>query len=376
MLNNKIKILVVANLLLLPTAALAEFKDVGTFHTYQDSINKLATQGCITGYADKTFKPDNAINRAETLKLLMQCIDLPNLYAEEILKVPAGASYIVNGQETKVDKDTEVKIKVPFDPATYPALEFRDIQNTEWFVPTLKEALVRKLITGYADNTIKATRTVSKAEFFAMLYRLVPKDLQKVDLSKDIAKDSLIGQWFSEGLGFAIQNNLIGLDSAGNINPNKELTRAQVAHFIQLYKNWLNNKLNPTVSAVTTPTAQTPTPPAAPVVTPPTTTPSFSVGYTEEGQASFMGTAIQGSKTASGSLYDSAGYTAAHKTLPFGTIVKVTNTANGQWVKVSINDRGPYTEGRILDLSDAAFSAIEELSKGVAKVKLEVELLP
>ena len=64
--------------------------------------------------------------------------------------------------------------------------------------------------------------------------------------------------------------------------------------------------------------------------------------------------------------------TAAHKTLPFGTKVRVTNLSNGKSVVVKINDRGPFIKGRVIDLSHAAFSAIENVSRGVAKVKLEI----
>ena len=64
--------------------------------------------------------------------------------------------------------------------------------------------------------------------------------------------------------------------------------------------------------------------------------------------------------------------TAAHKTLPFGTRVRVTNLSNGKSVVVRINNRGPYSKGRIIDLSQAAFSKIENMSKGVTKVKLEI----
>ena len=64
--------------------------------------------------------------------------------------------------------------------------------------------------------------------------------------------------------------------------------------------------------------------------------------------------------------------TAAHKTLPFGTKVKVTNLSNGKSVVVRINNRGPYVKGRVIDLSTAAFGAIESLNAGVTSVKLEI----
>ena len=64
--------------------------------------------------------------------------------------------------------------------------------------------------------------------------------------------------------------------------------------------------------------------------------------------------------------------TAAHKTLPFGTKVKVTNVNNGKSVVVRINDRGPYVNGRVIDLSTAAFSSIESVNTGVTSVNIEI----
>jgi rare lipoprotein A len=77
-------------------------------------------------------------------------------------------------------------------------------------------------------------------------------------------------------------------------------------------------------------------------------------------------------QTASGEAFDSAGHTAAHETLPFGSLVRVTNTANGASVVVRINDRGPYYYGRCLDLSAAAFASIANPADGVAEVRYEV----
>ena len=96
------------------------------------------------------------------------------------------------------------------------------------------------------------------------------------------------------------------------------------------------------------------------------------VGYTESGKASFYAMKFQSKKTASGELYDKAKKTAAHKKLPFGTKVKVTNTKNSKSVIVKINDRGPFVKGRIIDLSNSAFSSIANLDAGVIEVKIEV----
>lgn len=96
------------------------------------------------------------------------------------------------------------------------------------------------------------------------------------------------------------------------------------------------------------------------------------LGYTESGTASYYAAKFQSKKTASGKLYDKMRKTAAHKKLPFGTRVKVTNTKNGESVVVRINDRGPFVKDRIIDLSGSAFSSIANLGAGVIEVNIEV----
>ena len=94
--------------------------------------------------------------------------------------------------------------------------------------------------------------------------------------------------------------------------------------------------------------------------------------YVETGKASFYANLHQSKKTASGEIYDHKLNTAAHKKLPFGTKVRVTNLANGKTVVVKINDRGPFIKGRILDLSKSAFSNIANVASGVIEVRIEV----
>jgi rare lipoprotein A len=95
-----------------------------------------------------------------------------------------------------------------------------------------------------------------------------------------------------------------------------------------------------------------------------------SVVSSETCQASFY--TDEGSRTASGEIFHVNDFTAAHKTLPFNTRVRVTNTKNGKSVVVRINDRGPFVAGRCLDLTPAAFNTISSESAGVATVKYEV----
>ena len=96
------------------------------------------------------------------------------------------------------------------------------------------------------------------------------------------------------------------------------------------------------------------------------------VGETFDGVASWYGPNFNGKKTSNGEIYDMYKMTAAHKTLPMNTIVKVTNKDNGKTAIVRINDRGPFVKSRIIDLSKKAAYAIDMTKKGTAKVKLEI----
>lgn len=93
--------------------------------------------------------------------------------------------------------------------------------------------------------------------------------------------------------------------------------------------------------------------------------------FSETGLASFYGHAHDGNKTANGTRFDHRGFTAAHPSLPFGTLVRVTNLGNGRTVTVEITDRGPHIKRRIIDISLAAAHALRMQKQGVARVRVE-----
>jgi len=95
-------------------------------------------------------------------------------------------------------------------------------------------------------------------------------------------------------------------------------------------------------------------------------------GYTEQGNASWYGDPFNGRRASNGEIYDMYKLTAAHRTLPFDTRVRVTNLNNGKSTTVRITDRGPFVEGRIIDLSLAAAREIDLVGPGVAPVRVEV----
>jgi rare lipoprotein A len=109
-------------------------------------------------------------------------------------------------------------------------------------------------------------------------------------------------------------------------------------------------------------------PPAAPLAPAAVEQPT----YAETGVASWYGRDHQGKRTAAGERFDMNQLTAAHRTLPLNTMVRVTNIENQKTVKVRINDRGPYARTRIIDLSSRAARALDIVDDGMAKVRLEV----
>lgn len=98
--------------------------------------------------------------------------------------------------------------------------------------------------------------------------------------------------------------------------------------------------------------------------------------YYEVGIASWYGPGFQGNRTANGEIYDMNGISAAHKSLPFGTIVRVVDLDTGRSVVVRINDRGPFIEGRIIDLSKGAAEKLGIVDKGIARVGLRIVRWP
>jgi rare lipoprotein A len=131
------------------------------------------------------------------------------------------------------------------------------------------------------------------------------------------------------------------------------------------------------------PPAQTPAPPSPPVSEPTPSPPSGAPPtverqpavpgqYIEEGVASWYGIPFNGHRTSNGEIYDMHQFTAAHRTLPFGALVRVTNLRNGKQTEVRINDRGPFVANRVIDLSMSAAQAIEMVGPGTTLVRLEI----
>jgi rare lipoprotein A len=119
--------------------------------------------------------------------------------------------------------------------------------------------------------------------------------------------------------------------------------------------------------------------PTRPSASPPRVSPGSDLpdrpagdGYSEQGNASWYGPPFHGRRSSNGEVYDMNKLTAAHRTMAFNTMVRVTNLANGKSVVVRITDRGPFVENRVIDLSRAAAQTIDSIGPGVVPVRLEV----
>jgi rare lipoprotein A len=132
-------------------------------------------------------------------------------------------------------------------------------------------------------------------------------------------------------------------------------------------------------TTATHPPVQAPPIQTPPVAVPPSaplpsveTQPAIPGEWVEEGVASWYGAPFDGRRTSNGEIYDMHQMTAAHRTLPFGAVVRVTNLTNGKQTEVRINDRGPFVGNRVIDLSYSAAQAIQMVGPGTASVRLEV----
>lgn len=282
-------------LFLVPSTSAAKlFPDVLPDNVYFEAISALEQKGVINGFPDGTFRPNDLVSRAATLKIIL---------------LSAGVE--VSGVTTK-------------NP-------FPDVPKGEWFASLVKKGRDIGLVQGNKDGNFLPARNVSRAEALAMLFRTNGDELKNP--TKSPFTDVPTYAWYAPYFQEAKEAGLIGGTRA---QPDQLLTRAQLSDLTYRFfrGDW----------KVTTTT----------------------------GKASYYADFFEGRTTANGETFSNAEYTAAHKTLPFGTRVRVTNAESLESIVVRINDRGPYAEGKIIDLTTTGFAHFAPLSQGVVPVELTV----
>jgi len=222
-----------------------------------------------------------------------------------------------------------------------PTAYFSDVHDDDWFFPYIQTAYEKKIVSGYADGSFAPENTVNLAEALKMLIKTsgaFNEPYVSPTLTENPAPDVPLDSWYANYVSYAFTNGLTYIEKDGNLHAENAVTRGELADLIYRFKN-----------------------------------PGIYSGVMEYGVATYYGASFDGCNTASGEPLVQSEYQAAHKTLPFGTRVRVTNPANGLTIVVKIVDRGPYVDGRILDLTTSAFEALgKNLSAGVVEVEMEI----
>lgn len=210
---------------------------------------------------------------------------------------------------------------------------FNDVSENSWFAKYVAAAEKNGIVDGDNEGNFRPWDNVNLAEALKITinsFEEVAVDPTDEGPFADIPLDS----WFSGYFLYAKEHEILDVNIENNVFPSAEISRGYLAEIIyKLRKHW--------------------------------------DGY-YFGKATFYGAAVQGHGTASGKTFDMYAMTAAHKTLPFGTIVEVANIANGKTVQVEITDRGPYGYGRAIDLTSSAFEQIASLGTGVINIQYKI----
>lgn len=241
----------------------------------------------------------------------------------EALKMLTLASGIFTEEEIEEKEATNEDKKRPFT----------DTPISAWYTVYIKAAKEAGIINGYEDGSFKPEETINLAEALK-IYLESFDNLEYPNIEDYLFNDTPLDAWFTKYTAYATSKGIINIYDSNTVNPEQGLIRGYLAEII--YRKIMSEE-----------------------------------GYSF-GKATFYGEAVQGWGTASGETFDMNLPTAAHKTLPFGTMVEVTNLANGKSVEVKINDRGPYGPGRVIDLASSAFEQIASLSTGVISVQYKI----
>ena len=340
----------------------APFTDVTPTSWAYVQVNYLKEQGLLQGYSDGSFHPNSPISRAEALSMIMkaaaagQAVSKQNAKKKSIdtqtidkdnpvqISLPHGTKVIVQNLKTgeKTETDNIQNLTITVDSGTAAQLHlskknaekpFKDVFQRNWFFEIVNEAKAKGIVDGLEDGTyFKPYDQISLAEALRILLKSagIHTDNTDAPFPKGISANA----WYAKDIAYAVQRTLLIQQEDGRIFPPSTLmNRGEMALLLYRFLKTQDN---------------------------------ITFGY-----ASWYGDGLAKTKLSTNAEYAQQHLTAANKTLPFGTIVRVTNMANGKYVDVVINDRGPYVTGRIIDLSRTAFGLIDNPGSGIISVHIE-----
>jgi len=331
------------------------FTDVDTSSKFYVPLKFLKEQKLVQGFEDGTFHPEKAVTRAEALAMVLKVSGKETQAAGETektvksgspleIELPAATTITLNnpttGEKTILEnvKSFQVTAKSGTSKVSFskPSEEkpFKDVSEKDWFYEMVIKAKKIGLVKGYDDGKyFKPNDEINLAETLRILFQCnkINTELNDHPLPAEINKDA----WFAKDIAYAVFRTMLLQQENGTVFPaEKELNRGEMAMILYRFVKTKEN----------------------------------AVYF---GLASWYGDGLAKTKIPSGMEYKERNLTAAHKSIPFGTILQVTNMENGKQVKVVVNDRGPYVTGRIIDLSKSAFAELESPGAGIISVSIE-----
>lgn len=331
------------------------FTDIPEHSSYYIPVKYLKDSGLVSGYADGSFQPERPLNRAEALAMILKAAGIEvaadsenerTLNARNPLQITLPRSSTITiknlatGEESSFNNIKNFRIDIESGAGTLEILNekinkpFRDVNKESWFYDIVREGKKRGIVKGYSGGKyFRPQENVNLAEALRMLFQSTGTNTSIGDgnLPPGIKETD----WFAADIYYAVNEHVLAQMLDGSIfPPDATLSRGQLA--LLLYR-FLKTKEG------------------------------AAFGY-----ASWYADNLAETKITSGAEYKNRNLTAAHKTLPFGTVVHVTNMNNGKQIDAVINDRGPFVTGRIVDLSRTAFAALESPTVGVISVQVEV----
>lgn len=284
------------------------FADVNENHRYFRSIEQLAGDDVIQGFPIGTFLPERSVNRVEALKIILESFPL--------------------NEEIPPQNDEPLTLT-----------DFSDVSDDVWYSPYINTAVEHGIIRGYDDRTFRPNNTLNRAEAIKMIIEAVDtnNEIKTVHVEIDPALDTPQDSWFAPYFQYGLTQSMLYLDAHENLNPGAIVSRGELTDLIYRLKY-----------------------------------PGTYTGIVSHGNMTYYADKFHGRNTASGEVFDQEKLTAAHPTLPFGTKLRVSNRWTGESVEVTVNDRGPYNNHAIIDLSRSAFESIARLSSGIVAVEIEI----
>lgn len=214
---------------------------------------------------------------------------------------------------------------------------FKDVDPSAWYAMDLQNAVNLGIVHGDSDGNFRPEAPINRVEALKILLLATNTALStNTPLSSSDTLSDSIEAWYTPYLNYAQEHLLLLPDATGNYFPDAALTRGELADLLYRFKK------------------------------------EPYTDHLEYGKATFYGYSFDEHNTASGMPLDTEGFMAAHKSLAFGTTLRITNLDSQLSVDVTVVDRGPYREDTIVDLTPAAFDQIGALSTGILNVRLEV----